>query len=254
MAQAMRDMIEAYRQVAAEAGETEVIQSTEMPCNEFCLPLFQQSDLRISPPSSGMGDFVPVYHYLFHECTILHGMMSTGPEPHSLTVRHAWLAVWGEIAGAVLTGDGTLLNKDTFNWADWEPPVGSNEDSLAMMRSLTALRRGPGRDFLVYGRMQRPTEVEGIETIVWERDGRHYEVPAVAHAAWQAPDGRAGVALANWTSERRTVSVIDPRLRGDLTLHVAAEAVTSVPATEDYGAVQVTLPPLSCAILEGQGA
>jgi hypothetical protein len=249
MVQAMADMIADFRRAAADAGETQVIQSTEAPCNEFCLQLFQQSDVRVSPPSSGLANFVPVYHYLFHECTIMHGMMSTGGEPYALPIRNAWNGVLGEITGAVLTGDGTLLNRETFNWADWEPKVGSDDDSLEVIRTVTALRRGPARDFLVYGRMQRPAHIEGIETLEWDHNGRHYAVPAVAHAAWQAPDGRHGVALANWTTEERSVTVQDPRLGPSAVVHICGPNQQEMAVDAGDAGVTVTLPPLGCALV-----
>lgn len=253
MAKAMAETIAAFREAAKQAGETGVIQSTENPCNEYCLQLFQQSDVRVSPPSSGLASFVPVYHYLFHECTIVHGMMSTGGEPFALPIRNAWNGVLGEIPGAVMTGDGTLLNRETFNWAEWEPKVGSNDDALEMIRTVTALRRGAGRDFLVYGRMQRPARVEGTDPLEWECEDRHYAVPPVAHAAWQAPDGRHGVVLANWTTEERAVTVVDSRLGADVIAHVCGrhEEDTVVHAAED--GVRLTVPPLGCALLSSAG-
>lgn len=249
MAQAMANIIGAFHEAAAEAGETEVIHSTEWPTNEFCLPLFQQSDVRISAPSSGSADFVPVYHYLFHECTLMHGMMSLGPEPYAIEARTAWECVWGEIAGAVMTGDGTLLNRETWNWADWEPKVGSNENALEMMRVATALRRGAGRDFLVYGRMRRPAEVTGIQICEWEYEGRQHSVPAIAHCAWQAPDGRAGVVLANWTTEAQTLAVSDEALGSSAVLNVCTAEDEQHELVAADGSFKVTLPPLSCAML-----
>ena len=249
MAAAMEEMIAAFRRVAADAGETEVIQSTECACNEYCLPLFQQSDVRVSPPGSGEGGFVPVYHYLFHECTILHGMMSTGGEPYALPIRNAWNGVLGEIPGAVLTGDGTLLNRETFNWANWEPKVGSNDDSLEMIRTVTALRRGPGRDFLVYGRMQRPAEVTGIKPVEWDHNGRHYAVPAVAHAAWQAPDGRHGVVLANWTTKAQAAVVCAATLGERVTVDTSGREVSRATAASTAGGYSIALPPLACVLI-----
>jgi hypothetical protein len=248
MADAMASMIAAFRQAAAEAGEQAVIQSTECPCNEFCLPLFQQSDVRVSPPGCGQTDFIPLYHYLYHECTILHGMMNIGPEPYALPSRNAWNGVWGQIPGAVLTGDGTLLNRETWNWAEWEPKVGSNDDALEMIRTVTALRRGAGRPFLVYGRMQRPAQVE-TETVCWEHHGRHHELPAVAHAAWQAPDGRYGVVLANWTAQERTVTVADPRLAGRCRV-TGGGGKRPVRSRVRCGCtLTLRLPPLSCTLV-----
>ena len=251
MARAMADMIGDFHAAAAEAGEAEVIHSTEWPTNEFCLPLFQQSDVRISVPTSGDAAFVPVYHYIFHECTLMHGMMSWGPEPVAIVARTAWECVWGEIVGAVMTGDGTLLNRETVNWADWEPKVGNNANALEMMRVATALRRGAGRDFLVYGRMQRPAEV-AVPIREWDHNGKHHAVPAVAHCAWQAPDRRHGVALANWTTEAQEITVHDVRLGAQATLDLCAAVDGYRPVTLTDGQAEFTLPPLSCAILSSE--
>jgi len=248
MADAMAGMIAAFRQAAAEAGEKAVVQSTECPCNELCLPLFQQSDVRGSPPGCGQTDFIPIYHYLYHECTILHGMMNIGPEPYSLPSRNAWNGVWGQIPGAVLTGDGTLLNRETFNWAEWQPPVGSDADALEMIRTVTALRRGPGRDFLVYGRMQRPPDLQ-TQTVGWEYHGQQRHLPAVAQAAWQAPDGRYGLVLANWTAQEQSVTVTDPHLAGSCVIH-AGGSQAPVPYERHRGDRHaLRLPPLSCVLV-----
>jgi hypothetical protein len=247
MARAMRRMMREFRQVDARAGEAGVIHSTEMPCNETCLPLFQQSDVRVSPPTSGLADFVPVYQYLYHECAILHGMMSFGPEPVSMAVRSAWNLVLGEITGGVLTGDGTLLNRDTINWAEWEPKVGSDEDSLEMMRTVTALRRGAARPFLVYGRMQRPADMQGIEVRRWERPGRKHELPVVAHSAWTDPEGRHGVVLANWTNEPQTVRLTDPRLPKGAVVTAVGRETTQAPLPPATG--EVTIPALGCVLV-----
>ena len=250
MVQRMEQMVGAFQDLAREAGEDGAIQSVECPCNEYCLPLFQQSDVRVSPPGS-IGDphFVPVYHYLFHECMIMHGMMGHGPEPYHLPIRNALNGVLGEIPGAVMIGDGTLLNKDTGNWADWRPPVGSDDDALEMIRTITAMRRGPGRQFLVFGRMQPPAPIDGIETVRWQYDGRDREVPAVFHAAWQSPAGALGIAMANWTTRQQKVTIVDPRLGPRVTVHTAGPTpATDSINTTDSGA-SVTLPPLTCVLV-----
>ena len=250
MVQRLQQVIGAFQDLAREAGEEDAIQSVECPCNEYCLPLFQQSDVRVSPPSS-IGDphFVPVYHYLFHECMIMHGMMGYGPEPYHLPIRNALNGVLGEIPGGVMIGDGTLLNKDTGNWADWQPPVGSDDDALEMIRTITAMRRGPGREFLVFGRMQPPASIDGIETICWQYDGRDREVPAVFHAAWQSPAEALGIAMANWTAGEQTVTTIDPRLGRQATVHIAGPTLTSDVIDITNAGVTVTLPPLACALV-----
>ncbi len=109
MARAMEETVEDFRRAAERAGEKEVIQSVEMCCNEYNLQLFQQSDSRVRPPGHRVapGDVIPLYQFLFHECIILHGMMSPGPEPYHVQIANAANGVLGEIPGGVLTGNGT---------------------------------------------------------------------------------------------------------------------------------------------------
>lgn len=248
MASAMEEMVAAFQRATQDAGADGAIQSTENGCNEYCLPLFQQCDVRVSPPSSGADDYIPLYQYLFHECIIMHGMMSTGPEPYSLPVRTAWNFVWGEIPGGVMTGNGTLLNRETFNWAPWEPQVGSNEHALEMLRVTTALRQGPGRDLLVFGRMLRPPEVS-CDILEWESGGRRRRVPAVAHAMWQTLEGAPGLALANWTDRERTITVRDGRLPGALTAHLQGSERLERLVPDGGDAWRLVLPPLSAAVV-----
>jgi len=244
----MAQIVSEFHHAADLLDEREVIHSTEQPANETCLPLYQECDVRVYPPGYG-GAAVPLYQYLYHECIVMQGGMGGGPEPYHLPIRNAFNCVLGILPGAVLTGDGTLLNKDTFNWARWEPAVGNNDHALAVIRTATALRRGPGKDFLVFGRMQRPAEVAQIPTVTWEAQSRVYRVPAVFHMAWQAPDGRFGVVLANWTERKRQVTLADARPGDRVIIHSAGEQLTRR-TRKHAGSMTVTIPPLGCVLVE----
>lgn len=256
MAARMREVMASFQRAARRAGEDAVIHSTEAPCNETCLPMFQQCDVRVIPPGHTSNyDFMPLYHYLYHECITMQGGMGMGPEPHHLPTRNACNAVLGEIPGAVMIGDGTLLNKDTGNWASWEPRVGSDDQAVAVMRSALALRRGPGRDFLTLGRMLRPADVNEGEPVVWESASRMNRIPPIFHAAWRSPDGRAGVALANWTDQPRAAGLRDERLGRSLTEHVSGRRLEKrARGLRRAGArFDVTVPALGCVLIEGEG-
>jgi hypothetical protein len=252
MAAAMEEMVGDFRSVSAAAGAKEIVQSVEMCCNEYALPLFHQSDSRVRPPGHIVepGDVVPLYQFLFHECIVMHGMMSPGPEPFHLEIANAANGVLGEIPGGVLTGKGTLLDKDTYNWAPWEPAVGDPDRGLEMIRTVTAMRRGPGRDYLVFGRMQKPGVVDGVPIVDWVHDGKPHAVPAVFNAAWEAQDGRFAVALANWTQRPRRVRLRDPRLGGRAVVHVAARNAERFERGSRRGAVTVIVPPLAMVLVE----
>jgi hypothetical protein len=190
-----------------------------------------------------------LYHFLYHEFLVIQGGFGSAPEPYHMPIRSAYNLVVGEIPGGVLTGDGLLLNRDTFNWAPWRPTVGNNDDSLEALRTTTALRRGKARDYLVFGRMQHPAEVKGIEIVRWEEGGTIHRIPAVFHSAWEDPHGKFGIVLANWTKEAQTVRVADSRLGHQFAESISASKVSFRSRTTS-GEVSVVLPPLSCALLE----
>jgi hypothetical protein len=148
-----------------------------------------------------------------------------------------------------MTGDGILLNRDTGNWAPWTPKVGNNDDALEMIRAVTAMRRGPGRDFLVYGRMQHLPRVSGVALVEWQHNGRKHTVPAVVYASWQAPDGRYGVVLANWTTESRSIMVAGPRLGKSATVHLCGRQSKEFLVEARPDGFCLTLPPLSCVLI-----
>ncbi len=253
----MQALLESFRQIIAEEseksqGKRTFVLSVESPPNEFFMPNFQVCDQRVVPPGHvGFGHaFFPLYSFLYHEFVVIQGGFGSAPEPYHMPIRNAYNLVVGEIPGGVLTGDGRLLNRDTFNWAPWEPPVGNNDDSLAMLRCTTALRRGKAKDFLVFGRMQRPAEATGIKVVHWESEGQVHKIPAVFHAAWQNPQGRFGITLANWTNETQAVSLSDARLGKQIVESISAQDVKTRPRQVNMGKVTVSLPPLSCALVE----
>jgi hypothetical protein len=237
------------RRIDSESGGARpIIFSVESPPNEYFMPFFSVCDNRVSPPGFHvMADYVPLYHFLYHEFLLMQGGFGFGPEPYHLVTQTAYNFVLGQICGGVLTGDGTLLNKDTINWAPWQPHVGNNEDPLEMLRCATALRRGKGRSYLALGRMQRPSRVTGIPTVKWTYEERDNAIPAVFHAAWRDPRGNFAVALANWTGEEHKVVIEDRRLGPRATASVAARAMAKSSIESPFA---VTLPPHSCALIE----
>jgi hypothetical protein len=261
MTSAMGDLTAFFRQKqienkAATDGKRQLVFSVEGPANEYWLQQFQICDVRVVPPNHQAAHpwwngFIPLYHFLFHEHILIQGGFGHGADPHHLAIRNAYNLVVGEIPGAVLQGDGQLLNKDNpgINWAPWDNPLGDNEESLAMLHSATALRRGPGKPYLVFGRMLAPADVTSA-TMEWRHDRLFHEVPAVFHAAWQGQDGRFAVVLANWTQQPQDVTIHDARLTDTVQVHVAAPAVTSGTQAVANGSLTLQLPPLSCTVVE----
>jgi hypothetical protein len=257
----MRNTLDSFHEVAAQLrskSNRELVLSVEQAPNEFVMPHFQICDIRVvptghsGPPGSGAGlrDFIPLYHFLYHEFILMQGGFGFGPEPYHLPIRNAYNLVVGEIPGAVLTGEGKLLNRDTINWAPWLPQVGSNEDALEVLRTGTALRRGPAKRFLVFGRMQRPATADGVKTVKWEREREIHEIPAVYHSAWQSPSGQFGLICANWTTDSQGFELKHEQLGTRVTESISSKELKSRDREVTGNAIRVTLPPLSCGLIE----
>ena len=258
---AMQSLLDGFRQIAtdrsrASGGKRQFAFSVESPPNEFFLPNFQVCDQRVAPP--GHRDhgslFFPLYSFLYHEFIVIQGGFGVAPPPYHLPIRSAYNLVMGEILGAILTGDGSLLNRGDSDmwWSPWDSSKGSNEDAITMLRRTVALRRGKARDFLVFGRMQRPAVVGPIKMVHWESSGQVYDIPSVFHSAWHSPPGRLGIVVANWTTDTQAVALSDARLGARVTETISANDVSSRQREVEKGKIAVSLPPLSCALLESE--
>lgn len=251
MTAAMRTLLDSFDGAAREAGRP-IAFSVESPPNEYFMPRFQICDVRVIPPGHAGHErsFLPLYHFLYHEFILIQGGFGKAPEPYHMPIRTAYNLVVGQIPGGVITGDGRLLNRDTSNWAPWFPQVGDNEDSIEMLRATATLRRSQAADFLVFGRMLRPARVAGIKTVSWTYNSRVNRIPGVFHAAWRSPKGGFAIVLANWTKDTQTVTITDPRLGSQCRETVSAKEVNSTMRAVNTGKTEVSLPPLSCVLIE----
>ena len=252
MTGAMEQLVGRLRELAARAGRP-IVFSVENAPNEYFLSKFDICDIRVIPPGHNGYErgFLPLWNYLYHEFTLIQGAFGAGPDPYYTCTRNAYNLVTGAMPAAVITGSGRLLNREAFPWARWEPPMGSDEDAWEMFRTAAALRRGKAREFLVYGRMQRPANADGIATRTWIEADRQHRIPAVFHSAWHSPAGRFAVVAANWTNEVQSIRVLDQRLGSRCSETVsAAEGMTSKLHEARTGSLTVSLPPHACALLE----
>jgi hypothetical protein len=258
---AMQSMLDRFRVIAARKskesqGKRQLVFSVESPPNEFFMPNFEVCDQRVAPP--GHRDhgslFFPLYTFLYHEFIVMQGGFGVAPTPYHLQMRSAYNLVMGEIPGAILTGDGSLLNRGDTDawWSRWDSSMGNNDDAVTMLRRAVGMRRGKGREFLLWGRMLKPAEWCDARTVHWESNRQVFDIPPVFHSAWQAPDGRLGVVLANWTSEEQRVNLSDPRLGRGVTETISSGKSTTRSRSVNGGKISLSIPPLSCTLLESE--
>lgn len=231
MTHAMEKLGQTFDKIRDESNR-DIVFALEQPCCEYFMPYIQICDVRIGPPGHpyNKNGFIPLAMYLFHEFILFQGAFGCGQEPYHLPIRTAANLVWGIIPGGVLTDSGDLVNRDhPMPWSVWDPKLGNNSQTISMIKHATALRRGIGKPYLVYGKMLPPAHIENIEILHWEFNGNILEAPSVFHSAWESSDGKFAIVLANWTDSQRKVSISDSRLGVSKT---------------------VIVPPLDCILIE----
>ncbi|MDQ2831178.1 MAG: hypothetical protein M3Y74_19290, partial [Chloroflexota bacterium] len=153
---------------------------------------------------------------------------------------------------AIMGPGGRLMAWAGHPWAAWDTPEGDQESIVTLLRRVAALRRGAGRDFLVFGRLLRPLPVQEIEQVTWSCDGQIHTMAAVLHAHWEAADGRTALALANWTADERVVHLdAIPAHDGPTRYHLQCDTLDM--GDLDRGQAhpaRLTLPPLGVALVE----
>jgi hypothetical protein len=77
-----------------------------------------------------------------------------------------------------------------------------------------------------------------------------HDIPAIFHSAWQNPSGRFAIVLANWTGETHVVSLTDPRLGARVAESISAGQVKTVSRMVNGAPFSVSLPALSCILIE----
>lgn len=254
MTEAMHRFIPELRAAAAEgAGGGGTILSAEACISEPHLPALDLVDVRSVPaghdaPHPLWRGSIPLYSFLFHELVPISGGFGFGPEPHHLATATAMAVVIGAMPGGVLQGDGRLMSRDSVNFGDWAPYEEDWEAAADLLRAASALRRGPGRPYLLEGRMERTARMAGIPIRRWRHADRVHRVPAVLHQAWRAPDGTLGLVAANWTDRAVTLRIADGRFAPARTQTVSTAAGITTGPSGDPAAL--TLPPHACLLLD----
>jgi hypothetical protein len=245
MSEALTTLLTRLEEITG-ATNREVVCSVEGAPNDHFRKHFHICGIRPDPQSR----FVPLYQYLLHEYILTQAAFALAPNPYWMQIKTAHSFVRGDILTAIIGPGGRLMAWAGRPWARWDTPPGNQEAILTLLRHAIALRRGVGRDFLVFGRMLRPLAVQDIEPVQWICEQQVHSMPAVLHARWQAPDGRTAVALANWTEEERVMRLqVPPEHDRPQRYHLQHDALETVELAPT-ATLPLVLPPLSVALVE----
>jgi hypothetical protein len=155
-----------------------------------------------APPETSLQEFqiwdariglCPLYSFLFHEyANGFQGFYTNRVSDEALRASVARAIVQGYMVNLTFRDKGQIA----YDWDQtWSRAVPDQDAILDWTKRLNKFRAGIARDYLIYGRMLRPWPV----TNVTERDLGWGREPLVPSSTWQAPDGRVGVVLANYS-------------------------------------------------------
>jgi hypothetical protein len=231
---------------AAGTAGRDIVYSVEAPPNEYNMPRFQTCDIRHHPQDHT----IPLYQYLFHEFILTQGAFALAPNPHWMEIKTVRSLTLGDIPSGILGPGGRLMAHEGTPWALWDSPEGDQEAIFALLKAALALRRGAGKPWLVFGRMQKPAKVSGAAGRRWTHENRVVDIPSVLHAKWTDANGRPAVVLGNWTRDEQTLRVADRGLAESLSLTiVSANGEETRDTRLSDGTAEMTLPGLSYALL-----
>ena len=184
---------------------------------------------------------VPLFDYLYHEYAMAFGgdALMGVCHPDASLMKHATAAVCG-LQNAVGVGE-----------AEYDFNVDPDYPILVLLRNICQAQRTYAHNYLVFGEMLRPTElqVSRVTVDLFRRPGT-VDIPRVVHSVWRALNGRIGYVLVNWTGEPEDVRLeLRPGAGGVVTI-VGTGQPEPAPREVHEDAVTLTLSPRGVTLVE----
>jgi hypothetical protein len=205
--QAMRSLLEHVRDGLAEDGHSDVVLGCEAAAAESLLDHLPVNDLRFHM-GWWFGRPVPALSFVFHEfCANFMGnqveamvLIDRKKSPENLFFRMAYSFSAGDMLTVVLADGGRIH----WSWCTkWEEGAPEQPPLREFLRHLNAWRRGPAKEFLVFGRMDKVPQLEGPETLHLDlTDGRSLKYQSVLSSAWLSTDGKRRALIMTNYSDR----------------------------------------------------
>ncbi|MES2391600.1 MAG: DUF6259 domain-containing protein [Acidobacteriota bacterium] len=180
---------------AARAHNPATVMSCEGAPPECYLQDFQTFDSRIEVSNC------PLHSFIYHEyANGFQGCYTNRVNDEALRLSVARALVTGYMFCFTLRDQGRI----EYDWDQlWTRAVPDQVAILDWAKRANQLRAGIARDYLIFGRMQRPYKVNKVT----QRDFGWGLEPLVQSATWKAQDGRIGVVLANYADLGETPQV-----------------------------------------------
>jgi hypothetical protein len=198
-----------------KAGYPEVILGCEAAAAECFISHLPLNDLRFN-----MGFYygrpVPAYAFVFHEYTSnfmgnqveASVVIDEKTSPHNLMLRMAYSFCAGDLLTVV------LKNKGEIHWSwctKWDVPPPPQEPLTEFIRHLNGWRKGMGKPFLLFGRMEKTVPFTGPQQLPLRLNSGSFETDlnysTVLASRWISSDGRDAQFFVNYSNTEQAVQL-----------------------------------------------
>lgn len=160
---------------------------------------------------------VPAYAFVFHEFVSnfmgnqngFDRMIDCEKSPENLLFRTAYSFAAGDMLSAMLKDHGEIH----WCWVmKWDRPAPEQQPLRTLLRNLNEWRRKAGKEFLLYGRMEKPyCRVHAPEYALPSLiAGRDLVTSSVLSSAWSAPNGDKAQFLVNFMPHEQQLEIEIP--------------------------------------------
>lgn len=199
-----------------------------------------------------VGTPVPAYAFVYHEYVNnfmgnqngVSAAIDMERSPKNLLQRLAYSFCAGDLFAVVLRGDGQIV----WDWGSpWEAPTPDQEEAIALIKRLTAWRRGVAKDFLVHGKMQKPMSFSGAYDLPMftRENGYPIHFGSIFTSRWKLDDGRDGQLFVNYLPEEQEITLSDETPSGAAIHYAASDAV----GRTFTGNAPIKIPPLDAVLI-----
>jgi hypothetical protein len=210
--EAMVDIYKSLQQMVDSSGHKMLI-GCEGSAAEPFQPYLLFNDLRYNL-NYLQGKPVPAYAYLYHEYlsnfmgnqVVVDAGIDLDKSPLNMHQRIAHAFTAGDFLTVILAEKGMA----SWGWGiPWYKSKPDQESLFTLIKNLNAWRKGNAKDYLLYGKMIIPFEVQGTYSIPMTAPNRsETQYASLFTTAWINPSGSRMQIIANYTKEAQNTSLI----------------------------------------------
>jgi hypothetical protein len=251
------EMIKIYKTLndLIKRSGRKVLIGCEAAAGEPYIPYLLFNDLR-STINLRFGSPVPAYAYVNHEYVnnfmgnqnAIQHFVDHKKSPLNLLQRYAYAFIGGDMFTIILKDKGQMH----WEWGmSWDKPAPDQVSTQGLIANLNPWRKGVGKPYLVYGRMQKPYTVTGdYELPMITTKGAKLYFRSIFTSKWTNA-GKSAQILVNYTSKPQTVTVNCKKMvHSKAVVYTKPAGKGSPTKITDKSELNLTIDPLSAVMVE----